>query len=447
MNNILGDSKIISLSEASDKRALILEMIVTNTEPNLNGDLTTYDFIVANYETLIDMPIQVDRFRLENGLYSSLTHRAEKDGLKTDSVGVIYEAYYLTDEDSGITTLYAKAKIWKRYKATCDAIKELHENGELKFSWEIVAEEVDDSDGINVITSGYWIGHCIVSNPSYPIAESTMLVAELTKLNLKEEVNNLNEILIAGMSQNMLREKISAKLEYSQWTVETFMDDSKAIIRDWEEGKYYIVEFSVNGEEVEVNEEMKVEGALIWKPITEVIDTDLRVAELEKEKDELIAKIEELEKAEEVIAETVEKEVVVEAEAEKSDKVVEYAEVIAKLSENVKALESKVAELEPYRLEAQALAEEKALTELNEKKNSLKETALSIVGDKELTAEMNSAIESTDEKALKVAIAEFVIANVTVKESTVKVAEKNESIEIATEDSDYTIKENKFELF
>ena len=74
----------------------------------------------------------------------------------------------------------------------------------------------------------------------------------ITKSELKEEVDNLNEILIAGMSQNMLREKISAKLEYSQWTVETFMDDNKAVIRDWDEEKYYIVEFSVNGEEVEV---------------------------------------------------------------------------------------------------------------------------------------------------------------------------------------------------
>lgn len=450
MSNIISNSKVVTLSETSDKRALILEMIITDTNPNLNCDLTTYDFIVANYQTLIDMPIQVDRFRLENGLYSSLTHRAEKDGLKTDSVGVIYDAYYTTDEDSGTTTLYAKAKIWKRYAATCNAIKELHDNGELKFSWEIVAEEVEKVDGINNIVDGYWVGHCIVSNPSYPIATSTMLVAELTELNLKEEVDNLNEILIAGMSQNMLREKISAKLEYSQWTVETFMDDNKAVIRDWDEEKYYIVEFSVNGEEVEVNEEMKVEGALIWKPITEVSETDLRVAELEQKVVELESKLAEVQTpVEEAVAEEVAE---VEGTVEvipvvEEDKLVQYAEVIATLSETVKELTSKVNELEPYRLEAQKLAEEKELAELNARKDELTATAKSIVGENELTAEMASAIESVDEKALKVAIAEYVIANVVVTESTIKVAEKSENVIISTSDSDYTIKKNDFVLF
>jgi len=464
MSNFYSDSKIISLSESKDKRALILEMIVTNTEPNLNGDKTSKDFIIKNHQTLVDMPIQVDRFRLESGLYSSLTHRSENDGLKTDSVGVIYEAYYVEDEDDEVTTLYAKAKIWKRYSATCDAIKELHDNGQLKFSWEIVVEEAENVDGINTIEDGYWIGHCIVSNPSYPIAKSTMLVAELKGLNLEKEVKDLDNILIAGMSQSMLREKISAKLEYSQWTVETFMDDNKAVIRDWEENKYYIVEFSVNGEEVEVNEEMKMEGALIWKPVDEVAETDLRVAELEKEKEELISKIAELETVEEVVEDVVDEAVVESTEeivaevsdedevkevvADESDKIVEYAEVIAKLSETVKTLESKVEELEPYRLEAEKLAEEKVLAELNAVKESLKSTAQSIVGEgNEITAEMASAVEEADEKALKVAIAEFVIANVSVVESTIKVAELEPKVIVGTEDEDYSIKDKDIELY
>lgn len=441
MNNFYSDSKIISLSESTDKRALILEMIVTNTNPNLNGDVTTKEFIINNYETLLNMPIQVDRFRLENGFYSSLTHRAESDGLKTDSVGVIYEAYYTEDDEE--TTLYAKAKIWKRYSATCDAIKELHENGQLKFSWEIVAEEYENIDDLNYIKDGYWIGHCIVSNPSYPIAKSTMLVAELKELNLEKEVKDLDEILIAGMSMDMLRGKISAKLEYSQWTVEMFMGDSKAVIRDWDEDKYYIVEFSVNGEEVDVNLEGKVEGALVWTAKDSVSETDLRIAELEKEKEELNAKLAELEKVEE---EPVVEEPVVEPAVE-DDKVEKYAEAIATLNETVKQLKAQVEELEPYRLEAQRLAEEKALAELNALKDSLKGTAQSVVGEgNELTAEMASAIEDADEKALKVAIAEFVIANVKVVESSVKVAEVEPKVEVGTEDEDYSIKKYKVEL-
>lgn len=60
---------------------------------------------------------------------------------------------------------------------------------------------------------------------------------------------------------------------------------------------------------------------------------------------------------------------------------------------------------------------------------------------------MASAIENADEKALKVAIAEYVIANVVTTESTIKVAEKTENVIISTSDSDYTIeKSKKFEL-
>ena len=121
---------------------------------------------------------------------------------------------------------------------------------------------------------------------------------------------------------------------------------------------------------------------------------------------------------------------------------IKYAEAIATLTKTVQSLESKVEELEPYRLEVQRLAEEKAMAELQSVKDGLTATAKSIVGENELTAEMASAIENADEKALKVAIAEYVIANVVTTESTIKVAEKTENVIISTSDSDYTIEKS-----
>jgi hypothetical protein len=457
-------SKAIKLSQTSSRTYMRLDMIVCDDQPNLNGELLTKEFLENYSETLIGMPIQVDRARIERGLYSSLTHRAEQGELKTDSIGAVDKVWLETDVDTDVTTMYASAKIWKRYSAVCDAIKELYDDNNLKFSWEVIVDEGEEIDGINHWKTGEWFAHTIVSMPSYPIAKAQLLVAELKENSEenKKEVKDLDGILIAGMSQSMLREKISAKLEYSQWTVETFMDDNKAVIRDWEENKYYIVEFSVNGEEVEVNEEMKMEGALIWKPVDEVSEADLRVAELEKEKEELVAKIAELETVEEVVkpvesteevivaevVESVEKNEVKEPVVDESDKIVKYAEVIAKLSETVKTLEAKVEELEPYRLQAEKLAEEKVLAELNAVKESLKNTAQSIVGEgNEITAEMATAVEEADEKALKVAIAEFVIANASVVESNIKVAELEPKVIVGTEDEDYSIKDKDIELY
>ena len=426
-----------------------LDMIVCNDEPNLNGEVLTKEFLENYSETLIGMPIQVGRMRLEKGLYSSLTHRAENGELKTDSIGAVDKVWLETDEDTNTTTMYASAKIWKRYSAVCDAIKELYEDGDLKFSWEVIVDDGEEKDGINYWKSGEWMAHTIVSFPSYPIAKAQLLVAELKENSkaTKKEVNNLENMLIAGMSQNMLREKISAKLDYSQWTVETFMDDNKAVIRDWDEGKYYIVEFSVNGDEVEVMKDSKTEGALIWVPADQVSETDLRVAELEAELQSLKAEKDDKCAEEDELDNEDDKKEDDEEDKDEDEKLIKYAEAIAMLTKTVQSLESKVEELEPYRLEVQRLAEEKAMAELQSVKDGLTATAKSIVGENELTAEMASAIENADEKALKVAIAEYVIANVVTTESTIKVAEKTENVIISTSDSDYTIeKSKKFEL-
>ena len=454
MSNIFNSfGKVVKLANTSDKRAMILDMVVCDSLPNINKDQITAESIKANIETLLDMPLQVDKFRLENGLYSSLTHRAEKGELKTDSIGTIYKVWHEEDEETGVVTAFASAKVWKRYPKTCEAIVELHEQGNLKFSWELLAEKMEKIDGINVISEHTWVGNCIVSNPSYPIAKSTLLVAELKEMNLEEEVKSLDEFLIAGMSEDMLRTKINAKLGYDKYVTQTFIGDNKVIVREWSEDEYYIVEFTVSGDEVEVMMDSKVKGALVWKSIDEISELDLRVAELETANVELQAKVDEL---------TSEKEVDESVEAEKceddemkaeeestttvaeEDVVVKYAETITTLAETVKVLESKIAELEPYRLEALKLAEEKALAELAERKEVLTQMAKSVLAEaEEMTEQMSLAVENMDERELKIAIAEYTIEkykSITHESKSIVAEVKDKDVIIgATDGSDYNL--------
>lgn len=439
--------KVIKLADTSNPAYMTLDMIVCDSNPNLNSQGVTKDFIIANHQTLVDMPIQVDRFRIENGMYSSLTHRYEKGELKTDSIGVITNTWYETDESTDVTTLYASAKIWKRYPKTCEAIAELYEQEDLKFSWELVGTEKDESiETAEMFKNGYWIGHTLVSNPSYPIAKSTMLVAELKELNLeKEEVENL-EILIAGMSIDMLREKISKALNYDMYIIQMFLDDGKVVVRDWSTDASYIIPFTVDGETVTVDVENKIEASVVVKPKDEVSEQDLRIAELEKQIEELTA-----EKVEEPIVEPIvetdeTKEVIAEEIIEEVKDVVDYAEIIAELTKKIELLE-------PLAEQAKVLAEEKAQVELAELKGKLKAKAERVLAEgDELTESMLAAIEEADEKTLKIAIGEYAIEmaqKVLSKESEIKTAETKDVV-IGVSDSDYSVdgkKSSKIELY
>ena len=369
MNNmsVFTESKALRLANTSNPAYMIIDFIVANSEVNLNGEILTKEGLELNAESLVDMPIQVDRYRLEKGLYSSLTHRAEKDGLKTDSVGVITKVWLETD-DNDVTTMYASAKIWKRYKATCEALVELYAEDNLKFSWELVSTNwITAEDGTRQHSDFYFMGHCIVSMPSYPIAKAQLLVAEL-------EQNSEQQSEVTGLEDNLVVELKEEELEVTAEKVDEVVSET---------------------EEEVVEAEKPVEEAEVFED---------KVVEAEKVDD-------------------------------KEDKMIAYADAIATLTQTVATLQAQISELEPYRLEAVRLAEEKALAETEARKAELKVMAERVVG--ELTAEMNEAIESQDEKALKLLIADFAIANV--KESTSVVAEKIEDVIIATKDEEYNV--------
>ena len=172
-------SKVLRISEV-DSRYIELEMMVSNTEPNLNGVVTTAEFLRSKGDTLVDMPLVVDRSMLEAGLTGSLTHKFDGENLNTDVIGVFKEVFLKsTIEDPDSITMEAKAIVYKRFPETVNAIKQLFEDDDLKFSWELVATDVEEEDGIAYVKNGLFEGHCVVSNPAYGSeCKATQLVAE-----------------------------------------------------------------------------------------------------------------------------------------------------------------------------------------------------------------------------------------------------------------------------
>jgi hypothetical protein len=88
------------------------------------------------------------------------------------------------NENGEVVELIGTARIPKRFYFTCEALKELYEEGNLKFSYEIAVGEYSVSDGVKYVDKSdknSLIGMCVVSTPAVPKAKATMLSAEIEK--------------------------------------------------------------------------------------------------------------------------------------------------------------------------------------------------------------------------------------------------------------------------
>jgi len=398
-------SKVTKLSDVNN-RYIELEMFVSDTDANLNSVLTTKEFLEKRYSTLETMPLQVDRSMLESGYVNSLSHNWDGESLNTDSIGTFVESWlsYKEDDDEYVA-MYAKARIWKRYKETVSAIKELYEDGNLKFSWELLAYEVEEgSDGIDRIIDGELEAHCIVSQPAYgEKAKATKLVASLSEAYNKdldginsndtaninenvcvEEISNLEERNSIGMNEKLkeflaevlteksiddvrseIREAILASIDSTKYGAYIYdMYPSQVVYEQWDRETYaedrFRVPYSVSENSISVDMESKKEVVRVWMDKSDLEQgdnpmisdmKDRQVSELKESKSALEIKIAELEEKvqtlSEVIPEVISEVEVAEVETETEIEIeieTEIAEVVDSENEIVETLE--VAEVE-----------------------------------------------------------------------------------------------------
>lgn len=183
-------------------------------EPNLNNDmLPTDDTTLEKAQTLVNMPVQA-KYRLSpSGEPTFSGHEMKKSKstgeitFGTSSVGTHTEVYIENDNVDvngtikNLPCLFAKYRIWKRYKNVVAAAQRLFSLGKLYSSWEINTYQYIFDRGIRKITDYEFLANCLLgyeyAYPSYGTSANAISMAQL----------NDNQLMIAeALSQDLLDE-------------------------------------------------------------------------------------------------------------------------------------------------------------------------------------------------------------------------------------------------
>lgn len=188
--------KIFSSKEDRDNLFMRIQLVVMNDKVNLNGAVCTKDFIqsiVDNHEQYEHLPLFCDLDALRQHRDLSHKYNEERDEFDTAQIGS-FESFSTVEID-GVLYLVGTVRISKRNKYIVEALEELAERDELKFSYEIETGSTVEVDGVEYITSSpnnRLVGVAVVTQPAIPDARA-LLVAE--QLNEKEDdpVDKLNK--------------------------------------------------------------------------------------------------------------------------------------------------------------------------------------------------------------------------------------------------------------
>lgn len=398
-------SEILSLNAEAHPDYMEIEVGIISNQRNLNKTKFTNEFI-ANYgETIIGMPIQVDKENLEKGNYESLTHKYKNGELLTETIGHFESVYTMNLEEEDASILVGKARVYKRYSKTCEAIEELHGDEALAVSVEAMLTDYKEVDEGTDAYGGRMIGAAIVSNPAEVRATSLLLVAEALCEDLAEGGNDLDEKpIVAEMSMEdkmMALNEAFYEKEMGYWIVQTFEDMFIYVSEEDKKWKYYGMSYMMDEEgNVEFDMESKKEYVAAFVPVDEMsesfVQAEETIAEAKEEIKSLNEKIEELEK--------------IDSEALQG-KIDELAEKVVSLNDKIESLEEEKSELKVKAEELDEIKEKEALEQAEVEKERLSKMASRFFEkDEEGNFEESIAnvIAEMDEKALKLLIADKV---------------------------------------
>lgn len=465
--------KILSLNDVNSSY-IELDMVVLSSDKNLNKSRFTEKFIDTYGETIVNFPLQVDRENLENGNYLNLTHKFTGEELLTDSIGT-FISKEIREDDDGHKILVGKARVWKRYPYTVEAIKELYYQDKLRFSVEVLVEEEQELGDTKEILKGEIIGVAVVSFPAEPRAKAVLLVAEAYVKDLKElERSEKNLIKVNELTFDQIYKQLWDGLANDYYIVT--VSEKHAIVYDYSDGKYYALNYTVEGDKVILNNDDKKIAENIWKvdgqeevivSEKDIVMSDIKekntltseqtkkiknyedeVSKQAKEIKNFKTQISQLESNKEKLMSERDKLV---SGVVKKDKLLEDAknleilgndtkkqtEAIIKLNNKVQELESTINILTEAKKELDAIKEKQKEQELAEKREVLKDIAIKSKCFSEEEIEKDEDLlkifEECDENKLKIKIADKVMENI---ESTSVIIETANSKEIIPSEQD-----------
>lgn len=183
-------------------------------EPNLNNDmLPSDDTTLEKANTLVNMPVQAKYRVSPSGEPTFSGHEMRKSKATgeitfgTSSVGTHTEVYIENDNVDvngtikNLPCLFAKYRIWKRYKNVVAAVQRLFSLGKLYSSWELNTYQYIFDRGIRKITDYEFLANCLLgyeyAYPSYGASANAISMAQI----------NDNQLMIAeALSQDLLDE-------------------------------------------------------------------------------------------------------------------------------------------------------------------------------------------------------------------------------------------------
>lgn len=228
---------IVFIGETIEKNEVFLEikMCMFDNKVNLNNVCYTKEFlqeIVDNQEKYICLPLVCDTWALLN--CEKMTHMYDEYEGKfyTTQIGS-FKKFELEYGEDDLVKLIGYARVPKRNEDICEALNFLHEHGELKFSYEIIAKTYNVVDNITIVDAAEensLIGLAVVSNPAYPNAVS-LLVAENQEKggeNMENQIETASDVLTTDVA-NAEETKVVKVIEED--------DDEKECKEDTECGK------------------------------------------------------------------------------------------------------------------------------------------------------------------------------------------------------------------
>lgn len=207
--------EVVSVAEHSTYLELVSRVCYYD-EPNLNNDMLPYDeTTLEKATTLVNMPVQ-GKYKVNNNgepTFGSHQMVQKKDGsveFGTSSIGTHTEVYIENDNVDvngtikNLPCLFAKYRIWKRYKNVVAAVQRLFSLGKLYSSWEINTYQYIYDRGIRKVTDYEFLSNCLLgyefAYPSYGTSANAISLAQLEG----------NQLMIAeALSQDLLDENIN----------------------------------------------------------------------------------------------------------------------------------------------------------------------------------------------------------------------------------------------
>ena len=196
----LGGTRM-EIAEENNAFLTLVNRVCYYNHPNLNGTMLPYPDdeegraeVLKIAQTLVDMPVQGKYAVNAQGKPTFRGHemRRTADGdyvFGTQSIGTHTEVWIAEDdvvledgEKHRLPCLFARQKIWKRYKNYVEAVKRLFSEGKLYNSWEIESSAYEYRDGIKILEDYTFIGNAFLGwdlgfEPAYGPSAEVLSVA------------------------------------------------------------------------------------------------------------------------------------------------------------------------------------------------------------------------------------------------------------------------------